>query len=297
MIPQSPFSPWTRHPLQRRGFMAGLLVGAAAGWSRAVGAAQAMPDLLLASNAPAGLDPTPYLVSEKYDGVRGVWDGQVLRFRSGRVVAAPDWFLARLPAVALDGELWLGRGRFDGLSGLVRRNEPQDALWAQVQFMVFELPGASGSFAQRTAQLQGIAQTAAWPQLQAVEQTRLTSHAALMARLKSVTAAGGEGLMLHLASAPVSGGRSEVLLKLKPVQDAEGVVLAHLPGKGKHAGLMGALEVQTASGLRFRLGTGFSDAQRQSPPPVGSSVTYTYRDLTPAGKPRFASFLRIHEPA
>ena len=56
---------------------------------------------------------------------------------------------------------------------------------------------------------------------------------------------------------------------------------------------MGALELQTPAGLRFRLGTGFSDAQRSDPPPIGSLVTYRYRDLTPSGRPRFASFLRV----
>ncbi|RZI96564.1 MAG: DNA ligase, partial [Rubrivivax sp.] len=51
--------------------------------------------------------------------------------------------------------------------------------------------------------------------------------------------------------------------------------------------------LQTPEGLRFKLGTGFSDAQRRDPPPVGATVTYRYRDLTSSGKPRFASFLRV----
>ena len=253
------------------------------------------PAVLLAQNAPPGLDPAGYWVSEKYDGVRALWDGKTLRFRSGRTVAAPPWFIAKLPATALDGELWMGRGTFDALSGAVRRTQPLDAEWQQLKYMVFELPKAEGTFTQRIWQLQGIVKAAGWAQLEAVEQTRIANHAALQARLKAVTAAGGEGLVLHLASAPVTSGRSDVLLKLKVVQDAEGVVVGHVPGKGKFEGMLGALEVQAASGQRFKLGTGLSDAQRQNPPAIGTTVTYTYRDVTPVGKPRFASFLRVHE--
>lgn len=256
--------------------------------------AKALP--LLATVAPAGIDPTGYLVSEKYDGVRALWDGRTLRFRSGRTVAAPAWFTAKLPRTPLDGELWLGRGQFDKLSGMVRKAQPVDGEWQQIQYMVFELPDGKGSFEQRSAELLGIVGRAAWPQLHVVEQFKIANHIALQARLKAITAQGGEGLMLHLASAQVTTGRSDVLLKLKPQQDAEATVVGHVPGKGKYKGLLGALEVQTASGLRFKLGTGLSDEQRKTPPAIGSRVTYTYRDTTPNGKPRFAAFLRLDQP-
>ena len=68
---------------------------------------------LLANVAHAGIDPAPYLISEKYDGVRGLWDGRTLRTRAGNVIAAPAWFIAKLPKQALDGELWAGRGQFE----------------------------------------------------------------------------------------------------------------------------------------------------------------------------------------
>jgi DNA ligase-1 len=281
--------------LQRRAFSQRLLalLGTFVPFANTLAATSS--GVLLARNAPRGLNPAGYLVSEKLDGVRALWDGSTLRFRSGRAIAAPAWFTAKLPAMALDGELWLGRGQFDALSGTVRRAQPADAEWQQVKYMVFELPKADGSFSQRTAQLQALVKSASFAPLQAVEQFELANPAALQARLKSVTASGGEGLMLHLASAPVSSGRSDVLLKLKPVQDAEAVVVGHIAGKGKFEGMLGALDVKTPGGQRFKLGTGMSDAQRQSPPAIGSTVTYTYRDLTPSGKPRFASFLRVHE--
>ncbi len=126
-----------------------------------------------------------------------------------------------------------------------------------------------------------------------VEQQRFTSNAELRARLKQVVDAGGEGLMLHRADAPLASGRSDLLLKLKPLADAEGLVVGHEPGKGRFAGLLGALVLQTSERLRFKLGTGFTAAQRCHPPPLGATVTYRYRDLTPSGKPRFASFVRV----
>ena len=263
----------------------------------AASAQTAAPPAILLANVYAGqVDPTAYLVSEKYDGVRAIWDGSALRFRSGRPIPAPAWFTACLPKQPLDGELWLGRGRFDALSGLVRRDPPDDAGWREVRYMLFELPDAPGSFEERARAIVALVRGAGCPALQAVEQTRVGNRADLKRRLDRTVAQGGEGLMLHLASAPYATGRSDVLLKLKPYLDTEAKVVAHRPGKGKHAGRMGALELQTPAGLRFRLGTGFSDAQRSDPPPIGSLVTYRYRDLTPSGRPRFASFLRIADP-
>jgi DNA ligase-1 len=98
--------------------------------------------------------------------------------------------------------------------------------------------------------------------------------------------------MLHRADSEYLTGRSDVLLKLKLLHDAEAEVVAHVKGKGKYIGMLGALLVQTPDGIRFKLGTGFSDAQRANPPKIGSMVTYTYRDKTKYGKPKFASFLR-----
>jgi DNA ligase-1 len=281
--------------MQRRHFLEASLFGLAGlipGIARA-----GLPDIALPSVYRPGIDPAPYWISEKLDGVRATWDGGVLRFRSGRVVEAPRWFIDGLPPTPLDGELWIGRASFDRLSATVRKSPPEDEAWKQVRYMIFELPGAPGSFTERIAQTRRIvdAASAGAPWLRQVEQFRVADDAALMRRLKEVARSGGEGLVLHLAGAPYVTGRTDVLLKLKPVEDAEATVVAHLPGKGRNAGRMGALLVEAPDGRRFRIGTGFTDAQREAPPPVGSVVTYRYRDLTGSGLPRFASFLRTHE--
>ena len=259
----------------------------------------APPPILLANVLSPQVDVTQYLVSEKYDGVRAIWDGKMLRFRSGRTVAAPAWFIAKLPPEALDGELWLARGRFDELSGIVRKAVPVDAEWRRVNYMIFELPQPEGAapvaFSERAIRIKALVGHADFPALKAVDQHPVKDRAALKRELDAVVNGRGEGLMLHLADAPYVTGRSDVLLKLKPLLDTEAKVVAHIPGKGKHSGKMGALLVETPAGLRFKLGTGFSDSLRANPPPIDALVTYTYRDVTPTGKPRFASFLRIRD--
>jgi DNA ligase-1 len=258
--------------------------------------ASAQPALMHAKLWQAGQDPSAYWVSEKLDGVRAFWDGQALHFRSGLPIAAPDWFTAALPKTALDGELWLGRGRFDELSGIVRRQLPVDADWRTVKYMVFDLPGATGSFSERAQGVAAVVGKAQQTWLQAVAQQRVPSPAALQALLQQTAKAGGEGLVLHRANALWVPGRSDALLKLKLQPDEEAHVVAHLPGKGRHAGRLGALLLEMPDGQRFALGTGFTDAQREAPPAIGSVVTYRYRDRTPKGLPKFASFLRVRAP-
>ena len=248
--------------------------------------------LMLARDWHAGLDPVNFLISEKLDGVRAYWDGRQLRFRSGRLIAAPAWFLAALPAVALDGELWMGRHTFDALSAAVRKDQPVDAEWRSVRYMVFDLPGASGAFGQRAADIRSVVQSAGVAWLQAVVQLPGTDSAALQKQLAGVIRDGGEGLVLHRMDAPWKAGRSDALRKLKLQPDEDARVVGWIAGKGKHEGRLGALMLELPNGQRFALGTGFTDARREKPPAVGSLVTYRYRDRTASGLPKFASFLR-----
>jgi DNA ligase-1 len=255
-------------------------------------AAAMLPGIPLALDAPEDVQPAGHLVSEKYDGVRALWDGRQLRFRSGLPVSAPEGFLRRLPPVPLDGELWLGRGRFEALAGLVRRHGATDDDWRDLHYMVFDMPWAQGGFATRHALLRGLLQQHGDAAIVAVEQTTEPDRTALMRRLDAVVQAGGEGLVLRRMDAPYAGGRSAAMLKLKPLQDAEAVVLAHLPGQGRHAGRLGALRVRDDDGRTFQIGTGLSDAQRAAPPAIGQRITYAFRGRTESGLPRFASFVR-----
>ena len=248
--------------------------------------------VLLAEVYKRGINVQEYLISEKYDGVRAVWDGKSFISRAGNSINAPAWFAKDFPKTALDGELWLGHGKFDALSGTVRKDVPVDEEWKNISYMVFELPNAESTFEARAKRIMEIVNEAHVSHLKAVKQFRVKDDAELNQQLKKVVAAGGEGLMLHRADAAYVTGRSNVLLKLKLFYDAEATVIAHVPGRGKYKGKLGALLVETPEGVRFKLGTGFSDAQRANPPAIDSLVTYTYLDITKKGKPKFASFLR-----
>lgn len=271
-----------------------LVLAAMASASLPLPAAEALP-LLLATAEQGRSDVALYLVSEKLDGVRAFWDGQVLRTRHGNPVNAPGWFVENFPAQALDGELWIGRGQFERLSATVRRQTPDEAEWRQVRYLVFELPQAPGTFRERAQALRAVTAEAGVPWLQAVEQLEMGNRQALDRTLDEILKAGGEGLMLHRADALYTTGRSDVLLKLKAWHDAEATVIAHRPGKGKYRGMLGALRVRTAAGVEFMLGSGLSEADRRKPPPIGTSITFRYRELTSRGLPRFASFHRVRE--
>lgn len=253
------------------------------------------PAILLAENYHSSINPADYLVSEKLDGVRAIWDGKTLRFRSGQTIYAPAWFIEKFPNHALDGELWMGRGKFDRVSATTRRMQPVESEWRTITYQVYELPDGAGSFQDRVKMLNESIASINLPWVQVVEQFPVPDEHALQTKLEQIVRAGGEGLMLHRADALWQTGRSDVLLKLKKHLDAEAKVVGHLPGKGKYQGKLGALLVELPDGKRFEIGTGLSDKQRTHPPVIGSVITYRYRDLTPQGVPRFASFLRVRE--
>jgi DNA ligase-1 len=161
-----------------------------------------------------------------------------------------------------------------------------------MRFMVFDLPAHPGTYRERYRGLRAVLATGGDAHVQAIEQRTLRDEASLRTLLDQTVRQGGEGLMLRRWDSPHRPGRSADLLKYKPEQDDDARVVGHLPGQGRHAGAMGALLVETPQGLRFRLGTGFSDAQRRQPPAIGSWVSYRYRSRTEAGVPRFATFLR-----
>ena len=234
-------------------------------------------------------------VSEKLDGVRAIWNGKKLHFRSGKLISAPNWFIENFPEQLMDGELWMGRGTFEKLSGIVRKIQPNHNEWKQVSYMLFELPEHPGTFTQRVRKMVKLTETLKISWLQPIPQIRLNSENALLNMLDEIVTKGGEGLMLHQADSLYHSGRSNDLLKLKPWQDAEATVVEILPGKGKFNGMMGSLLVADESGRIFRIGTGFSNKERRNPPAVGTVITYKFTGTTKKGLPKFASFLRIYQ--
>jgi DNA ligase-1 len=257
-----------------------------------VAQAAAPPPVELVDVYQGHIDLSKYWVSEKYDGVRGYWDGQRMRTRSGSIVQLPGWFTADFPDTAMDGELWAGYGKFSLVSTLVRTAEPEDSRWHDLSYRVFDLPGQPGDFDARVPAIRRVVATIDAPWVVAIRQFHVADQAELQADLKKVLSKGGEGLVLHRGDRQYTPGRHAGLLKLKPYEDAEAQVIAINPGHGRLTGLMGSLEVRMRDGRQFAIGTGFTDEQRADPPSVGSWITLRYQGETVHGLPRFARFLR-----
>jgi DNA ligase-1 len=258
-----------------------------------ISAEKKIPELQLANRYHDQIDITNYWVSEKFDGVRGYWDGTQMMSRQGNIIQTPLWFVDVLPKTPLDGELWLGRGQFDRLSGIIRRHHIDEEDWRLIKYLIFDLPASEQTFDLRVEKIKLIVKQVNRSHIQSVVQFKLDDHVVLLETLDRIVKNKGEGLMLHRGASHYQNNRSDDLLKLKKSSDAEATVIEHYGGQGKYTDLLGSMLVETDDQRRFKLGTGFSDLERANPPPIGSIITYRYFGLTNKGTPRFASFLRI----
>jgi len=240
------------------------------------------------------VDVCGWLMSEKLDGVRGYWDGQQLFSKNGHPLNPPPEFIRELPDFPLEGELWGGRGTFAQTAGIVRRKQPDDG-WLQLRFAIFDVPAASGGFTQRIEIVQNW--FAVHPSVYAfvIPQVIVPDSEYLLQELQRIEKLGGEGLIVRKPDAFYSAGRSIEILKVKSYQDDEATVIAHLPGKGRNAGRLGSLLVELKNGQQFKLGSGFSDDERNNPPAIGVVITFKFYGKYPSGIPKFPSFLRVRE--
>jgi DNA ligase-1 len=250
------------------------------------------PPLLLAESWDNAADLSDWWMSEKLDGVRAYWDGKQFISRQGNLYHAPDWFVDGLPSLALDGELWIDRKKFQRTVSIVRRQDKSD-LWKEVRFLVFDAPAANGGFEDRMAFLKDALGQSATRFATLHPHERCKGLEALRAELARVESLGGEGLMLRQPGSKYVAGRSATLLKVKSFRDAEAIVVGHQAGAGRHLGRMGALLVRLPNGTDFAIGTGFSDRERENPPVIGATVTFRYQELSDAGVPRFPSWVGV----
>jgi DNA ligase 1 len=248
------------------------------------------PPILLAHKWETDHDPTGWWMSEKLDGIRAYWDGEGFISRLGNKFYAPDWFIEDLPADTLDGELWVGRKMFQKTTSIVRSGAQSDE-WKQVSYVVFDAPNARGSFEDRVMHAQKVLTRAGAPHARWLDHVPCEGLDHLREELRRVETLGGEGLMLRRPRSSYEVGRSTSLLKVKTFHDAEARVIGHAPGSGKHKGRLGALVCQLPDGVTFNVGTGLSDAERESPPGIGAVITFRYQELSNDGVPRFPSYV------
>jgi len=250
------------------------------------------PPILLAETWDSAADLSGWWMSEKLDGVRAYWDGKQFISRQGNLYHAPDWFVAGLPNVPLDGELWLARKAFQRTVGIVRRQDKTD-LWKDIIFLIFDAPALKVPFEARLEFLAVTLSDKSLTYATTHPHERCKSIAHLREELARVESLGGEGLMLRQPNSLYEVGRSATLLKVKTFKDAEATVIGHQGGAGKHKGRLGALQVKLADGTEFSVGTGFTDKQREQPPAIGSVINFRYQELSDGGVPRFPSYIGI----
>jgi len=251
-----------------------------------------------------GIDPKGWLMSEKLDGVRAIWHGDKGTFlsREGNPFYAPAWFTKRFPRgnIKLDGELFTARGGFQDCVSIVRAQNRPDRWKFSVSYQVFDVPTmADEPFEERLKWLKrrfdGGKDAIRWVHVLPHEVCKSKKH--LMDRLDEVCAKKGEGMMLRQAGSLYIQGRSRSLLKVKRFFDADAIVRAHEGGSGKNVGVCGALRVEmlddngNPTGKMFRVGSGFTDAQRKKPPKIGATIIYRYQALSNSGTPRFPTFV------
>ncbi len=243
--------------------------------------------------------PAGWFMSEKLDGQRAWWDGGISRgklaaevpyantvkdhirkeivtatglySRGGNVIHAPAWFLDQLPKFPIDGELWLGRGRFQDVEKCVKDIDP-GPVWKDVKYMIFDAPEPTYLFldgdisirSEYKVYLRGCVEwwkrfytsPGPWgicPTYEAVHNF-LCDHIKMTANLKvhtqfrmpfngpvafeelyrqlnEITDQGGEGLMLRKPSALWEPKRSWNILKVKKFKDAEATVIGYTTGR------------------------------------------------------------------
>jgi len=241
-------------------------------------------------------DVTGWLMSEKLDGVRGYWDGKKLLSKNGTIFHPPAQFIHKLPPFPLEGELWAGRNGFERTVSIVKKQSPHDG-WLQLQFAIFDVPLAAGGFSERIQQARNWFRSHPSQFAFVIPQIPVRDQFHLQQELSRIEAQQGEGLIVREPHARYESGRSSTILKVKTFHDAEARVVARLPGTGRNEGRLGALLVERADGQRFKIGSGFSNADRDSPPAIGECITYKYYGLYQSGIPKFPVFLRVRRDA
>ncbi len=240
------------------------------------------------------MNVTGWLMSEKLDGIRGVWNGKTMKSKNGTSIHAPEWFLNALPPFAVDGELWSKRGDFENIQSIVLDKTPGKN-WQEISYHIFEAPFEKMDFEKRMAKVRAWLNNHPAAHIRVIEQTPCKSKAHLAEFLNAIESKGGEGVVLRDPNALYEDGRNDTFLKVKSFQDAEAKIIGYKAGQGKYEGMVGSLHVVLQNGVTFFIGSGLSDALRKNPPKIGTFITFKYCGFTKNGKPKFPSFLRVRD--
>jgi ATP-dependent DNA ligase len=137
--------------------------------------------------------------------------------------------------------------------------------------------------------------------LKLVPQVVINSEAEIETAYSTFVAQGYEGIMLKYPEAPYFFDRTDCWLKLKPIETIEAKILQVLPGDAskRNENRLGRLVVQMPDGSEARIGTGYSDEQREElwkirDKLVGKKAEFkVQKDPTQIAVARFPRFIKI----
>lgn len=249
-------------------------------------------------SAPHSKDIQTWLVSEKLDGVRGLWDGERMYFRSGKPMDLPPEFTQNFPPFALDGELYSPDLHFSQIISILK-NPKKSKKILNLKFFVFDVPNITQhnprqGLLKRLETLRIYLKSHPSNFIRIIPQIPINNPASIKQRLHIVTQSGGEGLVLRSLGTPYQAGRSKKDFKLKMTQDDECKIVGYTEGKGKYAHKVGAFICQYNE-IKIKIGGGLSNELRQNPPPIGTIITFKYQGLTHNNIPRFPRFWRVRD--
>ncbi len=284
--------------------------------------------------------PIGWWASEKWDGIRALWDGEKIISRGSGLgkpkvyTYIPEWFKNILPpGIALDGEIWIGRGYFQKTSrlstlkpGKSYTQKQIDDIWSgkedpPVIFKVFDIPSYDSNFEVRMTKLKNVIneRKICWNKisyenkkvfpLHFTEQIKIETPEQLYSLYKKLTGEGAEGIMLRAPGSPYELKRSKYMLKYKIKEDAECIVLDYIMGEGRLKGMLGSIKCELLndkgekSGIITQIGTGFTDLQRENYSnresseyiPIGSVVSFSFMEMTKDGLPRHPVYRGIRD--
>lgn len=274
--------------------------------------------------------------------------------RYGGVIHAPDWWLDSLPLdLFLDGELYSMLLRRQELMSIIKQHHP-DRRWEKVKFFVFDSPhpeilfdtrevnntqfhkridfnecvnyipedyllDPKGPFQNRNTLIPKHLQDnvrATWHDQEKLSDNENEARERVEELLNEVSDDGGEGLILRDPLSRYETNRSHNLLKVKRLDDDEGIVVGYTTGRktdkgSKLLGKVGAL-ILDYNGLRLEL-SGLTDEERELSDPAwaaqnpglecpehieaphfprGTKVTFRYRGKSKDGIPQEARYYR-----
>ena len=260
----------------------------------------------------------PYLLlSEKYDGWRLVYNhlSKTFTTRTGKILPVPEYITSEMNKIYsdfaaefnfdLDGEYWGGYGMFSKISE--DNSDTGTSLGDQMYFKIYDIINTTMTFEQRHDILNDLrTKINQQSHIQIVDHIKINISNScggiendnfdqiIRNKMNEIVSKGGEGIIVRNPYGKyLPGQRSYNILKLKPIEFTELIVMAHHVTESKlkipnNQDYVSSLICYTEDGDDLRITWG---NRKQKAPSVHSVIRIKYSQLTVAGIPKFPSYI------